>query len=230
MMEALLQEMPALWLTIKLAFVTTIILLILSTPLAYWLAHTRVRYRPMIEAIVALPIVLPPTVLGFYFLILFNPEGLIGRVWQTITNSSLLFSFSALVIVSVFYSLPFVVQPLQNAFSTIGRQPLEKAYTLGATPVNTFFSVLLPLSKGGYLTTSVLGFAHTLGEFGIVRMVGGSIPSETRVASIAIYEMVESMQYDQAHGLSGMLLAISFFFLLAVYYVNQRSNKKKLTT
>ena len=230
MMEALLQEMPALWLTIKLAFVTTIILLILSTPLAYWLAHTRVRYRPMIEAIVALPIVLPPTVLGFYFLILFNPEGLIGRVWQTITNSSLLFSFSALVIVSVFYSLPFVVQPLQNAFSTIGRQPLEKAYTLGATPVNTFFSVLLPLSKGGYLTTSVLGFAHTLGEFGIVLMVGGSIPSETRVASIAIYEMVESMQYDQAHGLSGMLLAISFFFLLAVYYVNQRSNKKKLTT
>lgn len=230
MMEALLQEMPALWLTIKLAFVTTIILLILSTPLAYWLAHTRVRYRPMIEAIVALPIVLPPTVLGFYFLILFNPEGLIGRVWQTITNSSLLFSFSALVIVSVFYSLPFVVQPLQNAFNTIGRQPLEKAYTLGATPVNTFFSVLLPLSKGGYLTASVLGFAHTLGEFGIVLMVGGSIPSETRVASIAIYEMVESMQYDQAHGLSGMLLAISFFFLLAVYYVNQRSNKKKLTT
>lgn len=230
MMEALLQEIPALWLTIKLAFITTLILLVLSTPLAYWLAHTRVRYRPVIEAIVALPIVLPPTVLGFYFLILFNPEGLIGNAWQTITNSSLLFSFSALVIVSVFYSLPFVVQPLQNAFNAIGKQPLEKAHTLGATPVNTFFSVLLPLSKGGYLTASVLGFAHTLGEFGIVLMVGGSIPNETRVASIAIYEMVESMQYDQAHGLSGMLLAISFFFLLAVYCANQRSNKKKLST
>ncbi|MDG1987461.1 MAG: molybdate ABC transporter permease subunit [Halieaceae bacterium] len=230
MMEELLQEMPALWLTIKLALVTTMILLVLSTPFAYWLAHTRVRYRPVIEAIVALPIVLPPTVLGFYFLILFNPDGLIGSIWQTITNSSLLFSFSALVIVSVFYSLPFVVQPLQNAFSAIGRQPLEKAYTLGATPVNAFFSILLPLSKGGYLTAGVLGFAHTLGEFGIVLMVGGSIPNETKVASIAIYEMVESMQYDRAHGLSGILLAISFFFLLAVYFVNQRSNKKKLNT
>ena len=230
MTEVLLQEIPALWLTMKLAFATTLILLVLSTPLAYWLAHTRVRYRPVIEAIVALPIVLPPTVLGFYFLILFNPEGLIGSAWQTITNSSLLFSFSALVIVSVFYSLPFVVQPLQNAFNAIGKQPLEKAHTLGATPVNTFFSVLLPLSKGGYLTASVLGFAHTLGEFGIVLMVGGSIPNETRVASIAIYEMVESMQYDQAHGLSGMLLAISFFFLLAVYCVNQRYNKTKLST
>jgi len=230
MMEDLLQEMPALWLTMKLALVTTMILLVLSTPLAYWLAHTRVRYRSIIEAIVALPIVLPPTVLGFYFLILFNPDGLIGSIWQTITNSSLLFSFSALVIVSVFYSLPFVVQPLQNTFNGMGRQPLEKAYTLGATPVNAFFTVLLPLSKGGYLTASVLGFAHTLGEFGIVLMVGGSIPNETRVASIAIYEMVESMQYDRAHGLSGILLAISFFFLLAVYWINQRSNRKKLST
>ena len=225
-----MQEMPALWLTIKLALVTTMILLVLSTPLAYWLAHTRVRYRPVIEAIVALPIVLPPTVLGFYFLILFNPDGLIGSIWQTVTNSSLLFSFSALVIVSVFYSLPFVVQPLQNAFNTIGKQPLEKAYTLGATPVSAFFSVLLPLSKGGYLTASVLGFAHTLGEFGIVLMVGGSIPSETRVVSIAIYEMVESMQYDQAHGLSAILLCISFFFLLTVYCVNHRSDKVKLTS
>ena len=230
MTEELLQELPALWLTIKLAFVTTMILLVLSTPLAYWLAHTRARYRPVIEAIVALPIVLPPTVLGFYFLILFNPDGLIGSIWQTVTNSSLLFSFSALVIVSVFYSLPFVVQPLQNAFNAIGKQPLEKAYTLGATPVNTFFSVLLPLSKGGYLTASVLGFAHTLGEFGIVLMVGGSIPSETRVVSIAIYEMVESMEYDQAHGLSAILLCISFFFLLTVYCVNHRSDKVKLTS
>ena len=230
MMEDLMQEMPALWLTIKLALVTTMILLILSTPLAYWLAHTRARYRPVIEAIVALPIVLPPTVLGFYFLILFNPDGLIGSIWQTVTNSSLLFSFSALVIVSVFYSLPFVVQPLQNTFNAIGRQPLEKAYTLGATPVNAFFTVLFPLSKSGYLTAGVLGFAHTLGEFGIVLMVGGSIPSETRVVSIAIYEMVESMQYDRAHGLSGILLCISFFFLLIVYFVNKRSEKVNLTS
>ena len=230
MMEDLMQEMPALWLTIKLALVTTMILLVLSTPLAYWLAHTRARYRPVIEAIVALPIVLPPTVLGFYFLILFNPDGLIGSIWQTVTNSSLLFSFSALVIVSVFYSLPFVVQPLQNTFNAIGRQPLEKAYTLGATPVNAFFTVLFPLSKSGYLTAGVLGFAHTLGEFGIVLMVGGSIPSETRVVSIAIYEMVESMQYDRAHGLSGILLCISFFFLLIVYFVNKRSEKVNLTS
>lgn len=230
MMEDLIQEMPALWLTIKLALVTTMILLVLSTPLAYWLAHTRARYRSVIEAIVALPIVLPPTVLGFYFLILFNPDGLIGSIWQTVTNSSLLFSFSALVIVSVFYSLPFVVQPLQNTFNAMGKQPLEKAYTLGATPVNAFFTVLFPLSKSGYLTASVLGFAHTLGEFGIVLMVGGSIPSETRVVSIAIYEMVESMQYDRAHGLSGILLCISFFFLLTVYFVNQRSDKSNLTS
>ena len=230
MTQDLLQEMPALWLTFKLAAVTTILLLLVSTPLAYWLAHTRVKYRPVVEAIVALPIVLPPTVLGFYFLILFNPDGLVGSTWQTLTNTSLLFSFSALVIVSVFYSLPFVVQPLQNTFSSIGREPLEKAYTLGKTPTTAFFNVLIPLSKRGYLTASVLGFAHTLGEFGIVLMVGGSIPNETRVVSIAIYEMVESMQYDQAHGLSAVLLCISFFFLLTVYFVNHRSDKVKLTS
>ncbi len=228
MSQDLLQEMPALWLTFKLAAVTTILLLLVSTPLAYWLAHTRVKYRPIVEAIVALPIVLPPTVLGFYFLILFNPDGLAGSAWQTLTNTSLLFSFSALVIASVFYSLPFVVQPLQNTFSSIGKEPLEKAYTLGKTPANAFFSVLIPLSKRGYLTASVLGFAHTLGEFGIVLMVGGSIPNETRVVSIAIYEMVENMQYDSAHGLSGILLFISFFFLLMVYSINQRSNRVKV--
>ena len=228
MTQDLWQEMPALWLTFKLAAVTTILLLLVSTPLAYWLAHTRVKYRPVVEAIVALPIVLPPTVLGFYFLILFNPDGLVGSAWQTLTNTSLLFSFSALVIVSVFYSLPFVVQPLQNTFSSIGREPLEKAYTLGKTPTTAFFSVLIPLSKRGYLTASVLGFAHTLGEFGIVLMVGGSIPNETRVVSIAIYEMVENMQYDSAHGLSLVLLFISFFFLLVVYSINQRSDRVKV--
>ncbi len=228
MTQDLWQEMPALWLTFKLAAVTTILLLLVSTPLAYWLAHTRVKYRPVVEAIVALPIVLPPTVLGFYFLILFNPDGLVGSAWQALTNTSLLFSFSALVIVSVFYSLPFVVQPLQNTFSSIGREPLEKAYTLGKTPTTAFFNVLIPLSKRGYLTASVLGFAHTLGEFGIVLMVGGSIPNETRVVSIAIYEMVENMQYKSAHGLSLVLLFISFFFLLMVYSINQRSDRVKV--
>ena len=225
MNQGLVQELPALWLTFQLAMITTIILIFIGTPIAYWLAHTRARFRPVVEAIVALPIVLPPTVLGFYFLILFNPDSAIGKLWQITTNSSLLFSFSALVIASVFYSLPFVVQPLQNTFNSIGRQPLERAYTLGASPRNAFFSVLIPLSKRGYLTACVLGFAHTLGEFGIVMMVGGSIPNETRVVSIAIYELVENMQYGRAHQLSGILLLISFSILLVVYWVNQRTSK-----
>ena len=225
MNQGLVQELPALWLTFQLAMITTIILIFIGTPIAYWLAHTRARFRPVVEAIVALPIVLPPTVLGFYFLILFNPDSAIGKLWQITTNSSLLFSFSALVIASVFYSLPFVVQPLQNTFNSIGRQPLERAYTLGASPRNAFFSVLIPLSKRGYLTACVLGFAHTLGEFGIVMMVGGSIPNETRVVSIAIYELVENMQYGRAHQLSGILLLLSFSILLVVYWVNQRTSK-----
>ena len=220
-----MQELPALWLTFQLAIITTVLLIFIGTPIAYWLAHTRARFRPVVEAIVALPIVLPPTVLGFYFLILFNPESAIGKLWQITTNSSLLFSFSALVIASVFYSLPFVVQPLQNTFNSIGRQPLERAYTLGASPRNAFFSVLIPLSKRGYLTACVLGFAHTLGEFGIVMMVGGSIPDETRVVSIAIYELVENMQYGRAHQLSGILLLLSFSILLVVYWVNQRKSQ-----
>ena len=225
MNQGLVQELPALWLTFQLAIITTVLLVFIGTPIAYWLAHTRARFRPVVEAIVALPIVLPPTVLGFYFLILFNPDSAIGKLWQITTNSSLLFSFSALVIASIFYSLPFVVQPLQNTFNSIGRQPLERAYTLGASPRNAFFSVLIPLSKRGYLTACVLGFAHTLGEFGIVMMVGGSIPNETRVVSIAIYELVENMQYGRAHQLSGILLLLSFSILLVVYWVNQRTSQ-----
>ena len=225
MNQGLVQELPALWLTFQLAIITTVLLIFIGTPIAYWLAHTRARFRPVVEAIVALPIVLPPTVLGFYFLILFNPDSAIGKLWEITTNSSLLFSFSALVIASVFYSLPFVVQPLQNTFNSIGRQPLERAYTLGASPRNAFFSVLIPLSKRGYLTACVLGFAHTLGEFGIVMMVGGSIPNETRVVSIAIYELVENMQYGRAHQLSGILLLLSFSILLVVYWVNQRTSQ-----
>ena len=227
MNQGLVQELPALWLTFQLAIITTVLLIFIGTPIAYWLAHTRARFRPVVEAIVALPIVLPPTVLGFYFLILFNPDSAIGKLWEITTNSSLLFSFSALVIASVFYSLPFVVQPLQNTFNSIGRQPLERAYTLGASPRNAFFSVLIPLSKRGYLTACVLGFAHTLGEFGIVMMVGGSIPNETRVVSIAIYELVENMQYRRAHQLSGILLLLSFSILLVVYWVNQRTSQLK---
>ncbi len=229
MMANAVAELPALWLTFKLAFVTTCLLVIISTPLAYWLANTRAKYRAVIESLVALPIILPPTVLGFYFLMLFNPEGAIGKFLQQTTNSSLLFSFSGLVIASIFYSLPFVVQPLQNTFSTIGKQPLERAATLGANPLNVFFTVFIPLSKKGYLTAGVLGFAHTLGEFGIVLMVGGSIPNETRVVSIAIYEMVESMQYQSAHALSALLLSISFFVLLIVYSTGQQTHKLKLT-
>ena len=225
MNQGLVQELPALWLTFQLAIITTVLLVFIGTPIAYWLAHTRARFRPVVEAIVALPIVLPPTVLGFYFLILFNPDSAIGKLWQITTNSSLLFSFSALVIASIFYSLPFVVQPLQNTFNSIGRQPLERAYTLGASPRNAFFSVLIPLSKRGYLTACVLGFAHTLGELGIVMMVGGSIPNETRVVSIAIYELVENMQYGRAHQLSGILLLLSFSILLVVYWVNQRTSQ-----
>ena len=225
MNQGLVQELPALWLTFQLAIITTVLLVFIGTPIAYWLAHTRARFRPVVEAIVALPIVLPPTVLGFYFLILFNPDSAIGKLWQITTNSSLLFLFSALVLASIFYSLPFVVQPLQNTFNSIGRQPLERAYTLGASPRNAFFSVLIPLSKRGYLTACVLGFAHTLGEFGIVMMVGGSIPNETRVVSIAIYELVENMQYGRAHQLSGILLLLSFSILLVVYWVNQRTSQ-----
>jgi molybdate transport system permease protein len=215
-------EWEAVVLTIELAATTVAVLLVIGTPLAYWLAFTRTRLKPAIEAVVALPLVLPPTVLGFYLLVLLGARSGIGQFWVELTGERLVFSFTGLVIASVLYSLPFVVNPLQQAFSQMGRAPLEAAASLGATPVDAFFTVASPLAFRGFLTAVVLGFAHTLGEFGVVLMVGGNIPGETRVISIAIYEAVESLNYREAHVLSAGLLAFSFLVLLAVYFLNQR--------
>ncbi|MCF6258236.1 MAG: molybdate ABC transporter permease subunit [Gammaproteobacteria bacterium] len=215
-------DMLALWTTLKLAGLTTVILLLLGTPLAWWLAHSRFRYKVIVEALVALPLILPPTVLGFYLLIMLGPNGPLGPLMQSIGIQSLAFTFTGLVIGSVFYSLPFVVQPLQNAFAAIGRRPLEVAATLRAPPMDQFFSIVLPLARPGYITAAVLGFAHTVGEFGVVLMIGGNIPGETQVLSIAIYDHVEALEYGQAHVLSGGLLLLSFILLLSVYTLNRR--------
>ena len=216
------QDLMALWVTLQLAGITTVILLIIGTPLAWWLARSQFRFKVMVEAIVALPLVLPPTVLGFYLLITLGPQGPLGSLLQAMGGHSLAFTFTGLVIGSVFYSLPFVVQPLQAAFSTIGNRPLEVAATLRASPLDRFFTVAMPLARAGYLTAAVLGFAHTVGEFGVVLMIGGNIPGETQVLSIAIYDHVEALEYGQAHWLAGGLLLFSFLLLLAVYSVNRR--------
>ncbi len=215
-------DLGPVWISLKLASVTVVVLMLLGTPLAWWLAFTRSRSRAVIEALVALPLVLPPTVLGFYLLILLGPAGPIGSFWVEITGTTLTFSFSGLVIASVIYSFPFAVQPLQTAFEGIGRAPLEAAATLGATPLDTFLRVASPLALRGYLSAIVLGFAHTLGEFGVVLMVGGNIPGVTKVISIAIYEQVETLSYAQAHYLSAGLLTFSFVVLLGVYVLNRR--------
>ncbi|HHZ82642.1 MAG TPA: molybdate ABC transporter permease subunit [Nitrospirales bacterium] len=215
-------DLQALWLTLQLAAVTVGVLLIVGTPLAWWLARTRSRFRTVIEAVVALPLVLPPTVLGFYLLITMSPQGMIGAPWLQFTDATLSFSFTALVIASTLYSLPFVVQPLQASFETIGSVPLETASMLHASPIDAFLSVASPLALRGYITAAVLGFAHTLGEFGVVLMVGGSIPGKTKVLSIAIYDHVETLDYAQAHALSGGLLLFSFITLLMVYTINRR--------
>jgi molybdate transport system permease protein len=206
-----------LWLSLALAGITTLLLLLLGTPLAWWLSNTRSRFKPAIEALTALPLVLPPTVLGFYFLILLGPAAPIGAFWVKMTGESLTFSFSGLVIASIFYSLPFMVQPLQSAFESVGRGPLEAAATLRASPLDTFFSVVAPLASRGFVAAAVLTFAHTIGEFGVVLMVGGNIPGETRVLSIAIYEHVETLNYGEAHILSAGLLLFSFTVLFFVY-------------
>lgn len=214
-------DLGPVWLSLQLAAVTTIVLLAIGTPLAWWLAWTRSVARPVIEAIVALPLVLPPTVLGFYLLVILGPAGAIGQFWIELTGSTLTFSFSGLVIASVIYSFPFVVQPLQTAFASVGLEPLEAAATLGANRLQQFLRVASPLALRGYLTAVVLGFAHTIGEFGVVLMVGGNIPGQTRVISIAIYEHVETLAYDQANVLSAGLLIFSFVVLLGVYIVNR---------
>lgn len=210
-------DLAAIWLTLKLASLTTLILLVIGTPIALWLARTRSWLKGPIGAVVALPLVLPPTVIGFYLLLLLGPNGAVGQFTQSLGLGTLTFSFPGLVIGSVLYSMPFVVQPLQNAFAAIGTRPLEVAATLRANPWDTFFSVVLPLAKPGFITGAILGFAHTVGEFGVVLMIGGNIPDKTRVVSVQIFDHVESMEYLQAHWLAGSMLVFSFLVLLALY-------------
>ncbi len=210
-------DLAAIWLTVKLASVTTLVLLLIGTPIAWWLARTTSRMKGPIGAVVALPLVLPPTVLGFYLLVAMGPNGFIGQFTQSLGLGTLPFTFAGLVVGSVFYSLPFVVQPLQNAFEAIGERPLEAAATLRAGPWDTFFSVVLPLARPGFITASILGFAHTVGEFGVVLMIGGNIPGQTRVVSVQIYDHVEAMEYAQAHWLAGGMLLFSFLVLLVLY-------------
>jgi molybdate transport system permease protein len=215
-------QLVPLWLTLKLATISTLLLLLLGTPLAWWLARTHSRFKNAIEAVIALPLVLPPTVLGFYLLIGLSPDGIIGGPWHAMTGSALAFTFKGLVIGSVMYSLPFVVQPLQNTFQAIGNDWLEAAATLRARPLDRFLTVVVPLSKGGFITATTLGFAHTVGEFGVVLMIGGNIPGKTQVISIAIYDHVEALEYTQAHWLSAGLLLFSFLVLFMVFALNRR--------
>jgi molybdate transport system permease protein len=210
-------ELDAIYITIALASITTLLLLVIGTPLAWWLSRQRGNLSALMEALVAMPLILPPTVLGFYLLLLFAPDTGLGQLWQQLTGTQLAFSFSALVIGSVIYSLPFVVQPLQSAFQRVPVGLLQAAATLGATPLDQFRSVVLPLTRRSFVTAASLGFAHTVGEFGVVLMIGGNIPGETQVLSIALYDYVESLQFDQAHRLAGALVAFSLILLFFLY-------------
>lgn len=216
-------DFAAIWLTLRLAAVVTLLLLVFGTPLAWWLARTHSRLRHAVGAVVALPLVLPPTVIGFYMLLAMGPNGPLGQATQALGLGTLSFTFTGLVIASVFYSLPFVVQPLQNAFEAVGTRPLEVAATLRATPWDTFWSVVVPLARPGFVTGAILGFAHTIGEFGVVLMIGGNIPDKTRVVSTQIYDHVEAMEYTQAHWLAGGMLAFSFVVLLVLYTLYPQS-------
>jgi len=211
-------DVSALWVTLRLACMTVLVLLIVGTPIAWWLAHTRSKFRTVVEALVALPIVLPPTVLGFYILVTLGPYGPIGRL----TGITFAFSFWGLVIASSFYSMPFVIQPLHAAFEAVGKGPLEAAWSLRASPFDAFLSVASPLALRGYISGIVLGFAHTLGEFGVVLMVGGSIPGQTRVLATTVFDHVELMEYTQAHIISAGMLVFSFLVLLGVYIFNRK--------
>jgi molybdate transport system permease protein len=210
-------DFSAIVLTLKLAATTTIILLIIGTPIAWWLTRTRSRLKSVIGAIVTLPLVLPPAVLGFYLLVLLGPNGPVGKLTQTLGLGLLPFTFAGLVVASVIYSMPFVVQPIQQAFGAMGARPMEVAATLRASPLDAFFSVALPLARPGFLTAAILGFAHTLGEFGVVLLIGGNIPGKTQVISMAIYNHVEAMEYANAHLLAGGMLVFSFLVLLFLY-------------
>ena len=217
---------PAVWLTLQLAAVTTVILLLIAMPLGWWLATTKARTRPLFEALTALPLVLPPTVLGFYLLILMRPDAPIGSAFVKLTGETLAFSFTGLVIASVIYSLPFAVQPMQTAFRAIPQPLLDAARTLGASPRDAFFTVSLPLASRGFVTAAVLSFAHTVGEFGVVLMVGGNIPGKTRVISIEIFTAVETLDYQTAHVLSAWLMILSLSVLILVYLFNRRGGSR----
>ncbi|MGE0110890.1 molybdate ABC transporter permease subunit [Aquabacterium sp.] len=210
-------DWQALWLTARLAGVVTLILLVLGTPLAWWLARSRSRWKAPIGAVVALPLVLPPSVLGFYLLLAMGPDGPLGQLTQALGLPPLPFTFTGLVVASVFYSLPFMVQPLQSAFEAMGERPMEVAATLRASPLDAFFTVAVPLAAPGFLTASILTFAHTVGEFGVVLMIGGNLPGISRVASVQIYDHVESLDYGQAHRLAAVMLVFSFVVLLSLY-------------
>ena len=210
-------DLAAVWLTLKLATVVTALLLAIGTPIAWWLARTRSRLKGVVGALVALPLVLPPTVIGFYLLVAMGPNGPVGQLTQSLGLGLLPFTFPGLVVASVFYSLPFVVQPIQNAFAAIGERPLEVAATLRASPWDAFWSVAVPLARPGFLSGAILGFAHTVGEFGIVLMIGGNIPDKTRVVSVQIYDHVEALEYGAAHWLAGGMVLFSFAVLLALY-------------
>ncbi|MBN8448179.1 MAG: molybdate ABC transporter permease subunit [Candidatus Accumulibacter sp.] len=224
-MDSAAADFAAVWLTLKLATVVTILLLIIGTPIAWWLARTGSALKSVVGAVVALPLVLPPTVIGFYLLIAMGPQGPVGQLTQWLGIGLLPFTFPGLVIASVFYSLPFVVQPIQNAFEAIGERPLEVAATLRAGPWDAFWSVAVPLARPGFITGAILGFAHTVGEFGIVLMIGGNIPGKTRVVSVQIYDHVEAMEYAQAHWLAGGMVLFSFLVLLALYIFNPARRK-----
>ena len=216
-------DLSAVWLTLQLASLTTVLLLVLATPMAWWLARTTSPWRTPINAIVALPLVLPPTVLGFYLLVALGPKGPAGQLTQWLGWGSLPFTFGGLLLGSLIYSLPFAVQPLQHAFETIGTRPMEVAATLRARPIDAFFSVALPLARPGFVTAAILTFAHTVGEFGVVMMLGGNIPGQTRVVSTQIYGHVEAMEYAQAHWLAGGMLVFSFVVLLAAGRLQRRN-------
>lgn len=214
------ENWSAILLTVRLAGLVTLILLLISTPIAWWLARTRSWLKAPVGAVVALPIVLPPSVLGFYLLVAMGPNGFFGQITQSLGWGVLTFTFTGLVVASVFYSLPFVVQPLQNAFESMGERPMEVAASLRASPLDAFFSVAVPLARPGFLTATVMGFAHTIGEFGVVLMVGGNIPGQTRVVSVQIYDHVEALEYGSAHRLAAVMLVFSFSVLLALYLLN----------
>jgi len=220
-------DIQAIWLTIRLATIVTVVLLVVGTPIAWWLARSRSRWKGPIAATVALPLILPPSVLGFYMLLAMGQNGPVGHLTRALGIEPLPFTFWGLVVASVFYSLPFMVQPLQNAFESIGNRPMEVAATLGASPLDAFFTIALPMSLPGYLTASILTFAHTVGEFGVVLMIGGNIPGVSRVASVQIYDHVEALEYSQAHRMAAVMLIFSFLVLLALYA--WRPNSLKMT-